>query len=508
MQFMKKTRAVLRAGAVQFGLLALLAAFGTASSADAPAAGNADAAMEAFNSAFLVTSDSSAYYKKSIKDSAADGTWVASLDIMAAEDAYDRTGSPAQKARVNDLCRTWLKNTPPGSATEPWKWDGWNDDIGWFTMALVRGYQITGNPEFLTQAENGFNYAFKRGWDTKWNDGGIWEQQIEYCKNGAAINKGTLSNDSLGIVACLLYQSTHEAAYRDKATQIYDWERSHLYNSTTGQVNTGVDRDGTVDHGTAVYNQGTFVDYANYLYQITGKRSYYTDAKQAIDFTRSKLTTGGILSNSAGYLNTWADTLARGLGNFVRDNQQWSAYYPWMRQNADAAWGCRRPDLNIAWNGWTQPTPLDDTLITSKFASAVAWLQYTPPALPRPVAGVYVAGVHALVSKENGTALDSVPAGVAPRSRNGALGQKWSFSQNADGSWNIISHATWRALDDPSAGQVVQSLPSRASSQRWWIAQQPDGTCKIRNQASGLLLGSGKSLGQKSHSKTPLWRLE
>ena len=502
---MKKTGAALLTIAVQAGLLALCAAF-TAPAA-ALGAGDADAAIEAFNKAFLVTSDGNTYYKKSLKDSAADGTWLASLDIMAEEDAYDRTGSPAQKALVDDLCRTWLKNTPPGSATEPWKWDGWNDDLGWFSLALVRGYQITGNREFLTQAENGFHYAFGRGWDTKWNDGGIWEQQIEYCKNGAKISKETLSNDSLGLVACLLYQSTHEAVYLNRARQIYDWERSHLFDATTGQVSTGVAQDGTVDHGTAVYNQGTFVDYANYLYQITGKISYYNDAKQAIDFTQSKLTTGGVFSNSAGYLNTWADTFARGLGHFVHDNQQWSAYYPWMLQNADAAWGSRRTDVNLAWNGWTQPTPTDNALVTTKFVSAVAWLQYTPATPSVRMGGMYMAGVHALVRKQSGMALDSGPAGVAQRGRNGEQSQKWSFSQNADGSWNIVNHATWRALDDPSAAQVVQSLPSRASSQRWWIAQQPDGTCKIRNQASGLLLGSFGSSTDKS-SKTPLWRLE
>ena len=26
-------------------------------------------------------------------------------------------------------------------------------------------------------------------------------------------------------------------------------------------------------------------------------------------------------------------------------------YYAWMVQNADAAWSCRRTDLNISWNG-------------------------------------------------------------------------------------------------------------------------------------------------------------
>ena len=212
--------------AAHVGLLALLVVLGVGLTqrASAIGAGDADAAISSFNNAFLVTSGNSAYYKKSLSDGAADGTWVASLDIMGEEDAYERTGSAVQKALVNTLCATWLQQTPPGSADQPWKWDGWNDDIGWFTMALARGYQITGNADFLTQAENGFNYAFSRGWDTKWNNGGIWEQQIEYCKNGARISKETLANDSLGIVACMLYQSTHDVSYLNKAQQIYGWE--------------------------------------------------------------------------------------------------------------------------------------------------------------------------------------------------------------------------------------------------------------------------------------------
>ena len=386
---MKKIKCLTHAIAAPAALMALLVVFGLPQRASAIGAGDADASINAYNSAFLVTSGNSAYYKKSLSDSKPDGTWTESLDIMGEEDAYDRTKSAAGKTLVNNLCATWLVNTPPGSADQPWKWDGWNDDIGWFTMALIRGYQITGNPDFLTAAENGFNYAFKRGWDTKWNDGGIWEQQIEYCKNGADVNKGTLSNDSLGIDACLIYQSTHNVTYLNKALQIYGWERSHLYNASTGQINTGVSQDGTVDHGTAVYNQGTFVDYANYLYQFTGNVSYYNDAKGAIDFTKNNLTTNGIISNDAGYLDTWADTFARGLGHFVKDNHQWAAYYPWMVQNANAAWGCRRTDDNIAWNGWTKQTPSDDTLAATKFVSAVAWLQYTPATQPQTIDSVH-----------------------------------------------------------------------------------------------------------------------
>ena len=70
--------------------------------------------------------------------------------------------------------------------------------------------------------------------------------------------------------------------------------------------------------------------------------------------------------------------MARGLGHFVRDNNAWDEYYPWMKQNADAIMKNRRTNYDITWNGWDEPTPDDDNLKSTKFASATAWLQYTP----------------------------------------------------------------------------------------------------------------------------------
>lgn len=291
----------------------------------------ADESFSAFNNAFLVNSGGKTFYKRAINDGTADGTWNASLDILVAEDAYERTGSTTHKTLVNNLCNTWLQNTPP-----PWTWDGWNDDIGWFSLALIRGYQMTNTENFLTQAKYGFNMAWSRGWDTQYNGGGIWEQQPEKTPVGEKISKEALANNSLGKVACLIYQSTHEQYYLDRAVQIYDWVRSRIYNPTTGQVYTGIDRNNVVDRGSAVYNQGTFVDYANLLYQITGNVTYYNDAKKSIDYVRNNMTTNGIINNNADYLNTWADEFARGLGHFVRDNRQWTTYYPWMVQNANA----------------------------------------------------------------------------------------------------------------------------------------------------------------------------
>ena len=459
-------------------------------------AGNerADISFDGFNRAFLVKSGGKTFYKNSINKGTADGTWVAALDILVAEDAYERTGRPDQKMLVNDLCKTFLLNTPI-----PWTWDGWNDDIGWFTLALIRGHQLTGNAEFLSAAKYGFDMAFARGWDTQYNNGGIWEQQPEKTPAGEAINKEALSNDSLGKVAVMLYQSTHDRWYLDRAIQIYDWVVTHIYDNATGQVYANVDRNNVVNKGSAVYNQGTFVDYAHLLYLTTGNIRYYNDAKRSIDYVKNHMTSNGIITNNADYLNTWGDEMARGLGHFARDNRQWDTYHSWMVQNSDAIWNNRRTDYNITWNGWNQKTSNDNNLTTSKFASAAAWQQYTPTSKPNEIGGI-----HTIVSKQNGIAIDNGGqngdgAGVVQWGANYGQNQKWLFTQNDDTSWNIVSLSSFKALDVPGGNtsngtQLVQWPANRTDNQRWWIDRQADGSYKIWNKAtSGALDNSNNA---------------
>lgn len=455
--------------------------------AAALAQGDADAIFDAFNTALLTTSGSDVFYKAALDSTDPDGTWAGSLDILVAEDVYERTGDEDTKTLVNNLLNTWLSNNPP-----PWDWDGWNDDIGWFTLALIRGYLITGTPDFLTQAEYGFNYAFGRGWDTQYNGGGIWEQNPEYL-NGALPTKEALSTDSLGKVSCLLYQATHNGTYLDTCQEIYNWARATLFDATTGEVYTGVNETGYVDTGSAAYNQGTFLDFANLIYEITLNSSYYDDAQLAIDFGKNSLTTNGIFSNSASYLNTWADEMARGAGNFVRDNRLWGDYYTWMVQNADSILQNRRPDRNITWNAWDQPTPEDDTLTANKFASAVAWLQYTPVTQPGDIGGI-----HVITNNKTGLAIDSAGTfgngnPVIQWGINPSINQRWQLTQNSDDSWNFVSLSTWQSLDCPAGSdsdglEMDQWQSSRNSNQRWVLTQQSDGTYKIENQQSGKVL--------------------
>jgi hypothetical protein len=169
-----------------------------------------------------------------------------------------------------------------------------------------------------------------------------------------------------------------------------------------------------------------------------------------------------------------------------------------MAQNATAIWNNRRTDYNITWNGWDQATPTDNSLTTSKFASAVAWLQYTPGSQPD-----NLAGTHIIVSSQNGIAVDNASlsgngTGVVQWGLNNGLSQKWNFTQNEDTSWNIISEYSWLALDVPGGAttnglQMIQYTSSRNTNQRWWVDKQSDGTYKIWNQNTNGALDNSSS---------------
>ena len=458
----------------------IVAAFGS---------GDAENMFTAFNNAFLTTGNST-FYRASLESTSPDGNWVAALDILGAEDAYEVTGDPTYKTLVNDLLVTWLTNNEP-----PWTYVNFNDDIGWYTLALIRGYRMTGNSDFLTQAEYGFNFAYSRGWDTQYNGGGIWECQPSVCNPP---EKDALSNDSLGKVACYIYESTHDSTYLNYCRGIYDWVWNNLYDPSTGAINFGVFTGGNVDTSTNAYNQGTWLDYASLVYEITGDSNVYNDAQKILDYAQNNLTENGIFSNDDPSLNTWADDMARGVGHFVSDNRLWDNYYSWMVDNANAILTNRRPDLGITWNAWNQPSPEDNTRTPSNYVSAVAWLWWTPVTQPD-----QRVGIHTITNQQTGLAIDSAGTYgngeiVMQWALNSGLNQRWQFTQNSDTSWNIISLSTWESLDCPGGSTannltMIQWQPSRDDNQRWWLDIQSDGTYKIWNKQSGKALDGASS---------------
>ena len=451
--------------------------------------GDAEDMYNAYNNAFLYQSGSTAYYKQSLSSGSEDGSWTLDLDMFVVLDAYEMTGDNDKLALINDLATTWLTYNPP-----PWNSDGWNDDIGWYTLGLMRAYQFTGNTDFYNNAKAGYDMAFARGWDTSHNGGGIWELQPEDDPNPAG--KCVLSNNSLGRVACMIYQSSHDTTYLDQCTEIYNWVWGNLYVPSTGQVNGCINQDGSIAYGNDPYNQGSMADMANMLWLINNEATFLDDAKMAISFAFSDVTTNGIFTYSS---NTggWTDDLTRGMGRTVWNNRLWDTFYSGMVANANAILQNRRADLGITWNGWDTPTPEDNSQVPNQIAGAAAWLQWVPASKPN-----NIAGLHVITNQQTGMAIDSAGTfgngnSVIQWGANGGQNQRWLLSQNSDSSWNIVSTSTWQALDSGGSttqnATAIQWQPSRDGNQRWWIDQQSNGNYKIWNQATSLALDSSSS---------------
>lgn len=335
----------------------------------------ADKSFSAFDAAFLVKSGTLTYYKEALRKPTKDYFWMQALDIQTTEDTYFRTNDPATKAEIIALLNTFLVQNSGNGNAKSWEWNEYNDDLFWAVLAFARGYQYTNNAAFLEQVKYGFSLAYYHsnngnwGWDSQLG-GGIWWSKMKQDKNA-------LSNSPGVIAACYLYQFTKSTAYLNLAKQIYAWERSHIWNSATGEVWGAVLADGTLNKAVTVFNNGAFGGAANFLYQLTGDKSYLNDAKQAFDRVMTNMTFSGVLA--AGTRNgTDLAEYIRYLSDYVRQNYLWNEYYSFMKRSADAAWKIRRTDLNLAWNDFTKQTPVDTLTSVIECNSSVVMQQVTP----------------------------------------------------------------------------------------------------------------------------------
>ena len=342
--------------------------------AQAITASDADSAFDAFNAAFLVQKRGATYYKHKLdsenETKFKDYFWRQALEIQMAEDVYLRSQNPEHKRLINGLLKTFIEQNG-----ESWFWNDYQDDLAWAVLAFARGYLATGNPAYRKLAKTHFDFAYERGHDDTFGGGLWWDVKKE--------GKFGLSNNPIVIAACYLHEITGDKEYLEKAKATYAWHREKLYNPETGACYEKILADGTLIKDATVYNMGAFVEAASRLYLITKEPLYFEDAKRTVDFVRNRRTEKGIMS-SGHKDGTWASEFARGLGVFVRNNNLWEEYDPWIQQNAEAAWNTRRLDKNLSGNKWVQPTPEDPEMMALECVSAVVMLQIAAEHLPSP----------------------------------------------------------------------------------------------------------------------------
>lgn len=236
----------------------------------------------------------------------------------------------------------------------------------WAVIAFARGGMDTGKTNYCNLAKANFDACYARAWFTNLGGGLFWQYPNNASKNACVNGPGA-------IAASLMYRIYNDGSYLSKATNIYNWERSVLFNASSGAIYDNIATNGVISTWSSTYNQGTFLGAANYL-------GLTNDAALSANYTMLNLTTGGILpeygiaGNNSGFNAIYLRWLVR----FMKDRNLQSTYEPWLQLNANAAWNMRRAD-NLSWCQWLQNSPTGTNFYSWDCISSFEALQAAQP---------------------------------------------------------------------------------------------------------------------------------
>lgn len=452
---------------------------------------NADAGYAAYNAAFLQQANGQTYYTYGLSSATTivDREWEQGLDVAVAEDRYEYTHAQGDRNLVISLLNSLASINSSSGAYGNWQTDGWDDNIAWMVNAFLRGYQLTGIANYLTEAEAGWNNGYNQGWDTSSFGGGLWENTGDKTGSG----KCSLSNNPYVWEGIGIYLATGNGTYLSKAETIYSWERSTLFNTSTGQVHGCIHSTG-LDTSSNVYDSGSFLNAALELYRVTGQQSYFNDAQLTASYVVNNGDGQGAVLHDAGEdsSNQWAYFFTRGLSRFATEANLWGKYQSYLQNNAHSAWS-KRNNLNITWNDWTNTTN-DSTPYPLPMSSAAAvWQQQLPPS-------VSLSGTYEIQSVASGLAVNVTGASTANGASivqhpftGGAANALWTFVPTSGGYYEIKNVNSGQAINVTAAsgqqGALIVQWPGSAAgsvpgNDQWLPVQNPDGTYSFYNLLS------------------------
>ncbi len=193
------------------------------------------------------------------------------------------------------------------------------DDEGWWALAWIEAYDLTGEKKYLLMAQTIFD-DMKNGWDEKCNGGIYWKKERPY--------KAAISNELFMLLAGrLALRTNNQDYYLGWAKREWDWF------SQTGMIGElGLVHDGVRDNCEAkgrffTYNQGVILAALTELGQLTGDKKFATQAENiALAAIENMSTEDGVLKGYQQEENTPDGVQFKGI--FMRHLAYLNRFYP------------------------------------------------------------------------------------------------------------------------------------------------------------------------------------
>lgn len=253
------------------------------------------------------------------------------------------------------------------------------DDEGWWALAWIHAYDLTGKPKYLDASKTIFDDLTK-GWTGQCDGGLIWRKRHFY--------KNAIPNELFLLTSIQLHQRTPgdhgPGSYLDWANREWDWFKNTGMINAQDLINDGLDRDCENNGQTTwTYNQGVIIGGLTELYKTTGNTNYLNQATLIANAAIAVLTEDhGLLTEPCEKCG--GGDLPQFKGIFIRylvdlyDETLNPEYRDFLLTNARSIWANDRDagnHLGLLWGG-----PFDKADATRQSSAMMALNALAEPA--------------------------------------------------------------------------------------------------------------------------------
>jgi len=237
--------------------------------------------------------------------------------------------------------------------------NSYNDDEGWWALAWIDAYDLTGNRAYLTMAESIFA-DIESEWDTTTCGGGVW-----WSKSGGGTYKNTIANELFLAVAASLANRVGDPArkahYLGWAKREWRWFKDSGMMNAQNLINDGLtstNPKACTNNGATEwsYNQGVILGGLVELYRADDDPTLLPTAEAIADATIANLTRNGILQErtvSGNDTPQFKGIFVRNLALLYKAAPK-AEYKRFVDANADSIWtNDQGPDYKLGgvWQG-------------------------------------------------------------------------------------------------------------------------------------------------------------